>query len=90
MKDTTVKRKRPSQYKEGDILVCTYADTRFYTVGKHYKVVENEQGETGVIGNDGIFDSFSTVVSRFTEMVGDPTVGNSRDPHRGKLTLVDK
>lgn len=63
--DTKIRRTTQPKYALGQTLICTYADTQFYTIGKKYKVVKDEKDELGVIGNDGIFDSFKTVVSKF-------------------------
>lgn len=44
---------------------CIKAETRFYTQGKVYKLVTNEQGHKGFIADDGLFDHKSLVTSSF-------------------------
>lgn len=46
---------------------CIDAVTQFYTKGRIYKLVSNEEGLKGFVGNDGRFDLKSMVVSKFKE-----------------------
>lgn len=44
---------------------CIKAETRFYIKGKVYELVTNELGHKGFIGEDGLFDHKSLVISHF-------------------------
>ena len=61
------------KFKVGTLLECIKSESLFYTKGQTYKVVENEFGQSkvkGLIGNDGLFDPFSLILSSFK--VADP------------------
>jgi len=48
-------------------VVCTYAATRWFSVGKVYPIVINEKSERCIRGSDGLLDVLDLVVSRFRE-----------------------
>lgn len=59
--------------KVGTLMECTHSESIAYTKGQTYTVVENEFGQSkakGLIGNDGLFDPFSLILSSFR--VADP------------------
>ena len=59
--------------KVGTLMECVHSESIAYTKGEVYKVVEEEFGQgkaKGLIGNDGLFDSFSLILSSFR--VADP------------------
>ena len=56
------------KFKVGTLLECTNSESIAYTKGEVYKVVENDFGQgkaKGLIGNDGLFDPFSLILSSF-------------------------
>lgn len=62
-----------SKFKVGTLLECIKSKSFFYTKGEVYTVVEEEFGQgkvKGLIGNDGLFDPFSLILSSFK--VADP------------------
>ena len=62
-----------SKFKVGTLLECIKSESFFYTKGEVYTVVEEEFGQgkvKGLIGNDGLFDPFSIILSSFK--VADP------------------
>lgn len=61
------------KFKVGTLLECTHSESIAYTKGEVYTVVEEEFGQgkaKGLVGNDGLFDSFSLILSSFK--VADP------------------
>lgn len=57
--------KKATHYK------CLKAESNFYTTGRIYPLVENDEGHKGFIGDDGRFDLKSMVVSKFVESTQD-------------------
>ena len=56
------------KFKVGTLLECIKSESLFYNKGQTYKVVENDFGQgkaKGLIGNDGLFDPFSLILSSF-------------------------
>ena len=56
------------KFKVGTLLECTHSESMAYTKGQTYTVVESEFGQgkvNGLIGNDGLFDPFSLILSSF-------------------------
>ena len=56
------------KFKVGTLLECTHSESIAYTKGEVYTVVEEELGQSkvkGLIGNDGLFDPFSLILSSF-------------------------
>ena len=56
------------KFKVGTLLECTHSESIAYTKGELYTVVEEEFGQgkvKGLIGNDGLFDPFSLILSSF-------------------------
>ena len=54
--------------KVGTLMECTHSESIAYTKGQTYTVVENEFGQSkvkGLVGNDGLFDPFSLILSSF-------------------------
>lgn len=54
--------------KVGTLMECVHSESIAYTKGQTYKVVEHEFGQSsvkGLIGNDGLFDPFSLILSSF-------------------------
>ena len=54
--------------KVGTLMECTHSESIAYTKGEVYTVVEEELGQSkvkGLIGNDGLFDPFSLILSSF-------------------------
>ena len=47
---------------------CSHSESIAYTKGQTYTVVESEFGQSsvkGLMGNDGLFDPFSLILSSF-------------------------
>ena len=59
-----------SKIKTGSKVVCTYAATNYYTVGKVYVVVEDEKSRQCVRGSDGFLDVLGKMVSKFKPCEG--------------------
>ena len=53
------------KFKAGDELVCTNSASFAYTKGGFYDVYVNEKGFKCLLGNDGLEDLLSMVVSTF-------------------------
>ena len=56
------------KFKVDTLLECTHSESIAYTKGEVYTVVEEEFGQSkvkGLIGNDGLFDPFSLILSSF-------------------------
>lgn len=56
------------KFKVDTLLECTHSESIAYTKGEVYTVVEEEFGQgkvKGLIGNDGLFDPFSLILSSF-------------------------
>lgn len=53
-----------AKYKNGDMVVCTFAGSQFYKVGEKYEVTEQD-GKFFVTGSDGFKDNLLTCVSKF-------------------------
>ena len=54
--------------KVGTLMECTHSESIAYTKGQTYTVVENEFVQNkvkGLVGNDGLFDPFSLILSSF-------------------------
>ena len=54
--------------KVGTLMECTHSESIAYTKGQTYTVVEGEFGQSrvkGLVGNDGLFDPFSLILSSF-------------------------
>ena len=54
--------------KVGTLMECTHSESIAYTKGQTYTVVEGEFGQgkvKGLIGNDGLLDPFSLILSSF-------------------------
>ena len=54
--------------KVGTLMDCTNSESIAYTKGQTYTVVEGEFGQSkvkGLVGNDGLFDPFSLILSSF-------------------------
>ena len=62
-----------AKFKVDTLLECTHSESIAYTKGEVYKVVEQDFRQSkakGLIGNDGLFDPFSLILSSFR--VADP------------------
>ena len=57
--------KKNLNYNLGDVLVCVSSGSPAYKLHSVYKVVENNLGVKGLIGEDGLFDAMSMLVSQF-------------------------
>ena len=53
------------KYKAGQTLICTYAASNAYTVGKEYNVFDHPKEGLSVRGNDKLHDSLALVISKF-------------------------
>ena len=54
--------------KVGTLMECIHSESIAYTKGQTYTVVEGEFGQSkakGLVGNDGLFDPFSLILSSF-------------------------
>ena len=54
--------------KVGTLMECSHSESIAYTKGQTYTVVEGEFGQNkvkGLMGNDGLFDPFSLILSSF-------------------------
>ena len=54
--------------KVGTLMECNHSESIAYTKGQTYTVVEGEFGQSevkGLVGNDGLFDPFSLILSSF-------------------------
>lgn len=51
--------------KNGDKVVCLISASPAYTVGKEYTVTVNHRRQRGLIGDDGLFDHWSLLISEF-------------------------
>ena len=61
------------KFKVDTLLECTHSESIVYTKGEVYTVVEEQFGQSnvkGLVGNDGLFDPFSLILSSFK--VADP------------------
>lgn len=61
------KRKKVQKYSTGMVVRCDSAASRFYEKGRSYTVTERN-GKYGLIGSDGLFDSFEDLISVFKEV----------------------
>lgn len=61
-----------SKIKTGSKIICTYAATNYYTVGKTYEVVLDEKSRQCVKGSDGFLDVMSVMNSKFKPYEGEP------------------
>lgn len=52
------------KFKCGDVVTPIAPKSRWYTIGKNYLVV-TQNGYTGVIGDDEIFDAFINMQTKF-------------------------
>lgn len=65
---TNVKPPKPSNstaYKAGDKLVCIKSHSPAYTEGRSYTVYQNDEGWRCLMGDDGLEDIISMLVSSF-------------------------
>ena len=56
------------KFKVDTLLECTNSESIAYTKGEVYTAVEEQFGQSnvkGLIGNDGLFDPFSLILSSF-------------------------
>jgi len=56
-------------FKVGDVIVCIESCSHAYTKGVEYPVVEVDD-VLGSVGNDGLFDPFSLLLSKFKKKLG--------------------
>ena len=59
---TTKRAKRTPKWQPGKQYRCTFAATQFYTVGDLYTCTQMGN-RVGFMGNDGIFDSVTEMLS---------------------------
>ena len=52
-------------WKVGQVVECIHSASNAYTKGKKYKVVEDYLGRRCLIGDDGLEDLLSMLVSEF-------------------------
>lgn len=59
-----------TKFKEGDLLVCIKSASPAYTEGKTYEVFINDKGWKCLMGDDGLQDIMSMMVSVFKKTSG--------------------
>lgn len=69
---TNVPVKKPTntvRFKEGDTIVCIKSNSVAYTENKTYEVYKNDKGWTCILGDDGLEDPVSMLVSSFRKVI---------------------
>ena len=58
--------------KVGDVVTCIESCSHAYTKGAEYPVVKIDEA-LGLVGNDGLFDPFSLLLSKFNKSLKEKT-----------------